>query len=169
VSSAGSESASGTPNLGVALRQAWVGYRRRLDEELARAGFGDRGFPDGRVLRICARGDDVTISSIGRELDMTRQGASKLVASLRERGYVTLRPSPEDAREKRVVLTARARSFLRAQQEAAGRLEAAITSDLGPAAVDGLRQLLDHLGGDEQPRLRDYITESRRRGGAANL
>ena len=160
---------TGVANLGVALRQAWVGYRRRLDEELARAGFGDRGFPDGRVLHICARQADVTISSVGRELGMTRQGASKLVASLRARGYVTLHASPDDAREKRVALTARARELLRVQREAAQRIERAVTADLGPAGVDALRQLLGHLGGDDQPRMSDYIAESRRRGGAADL
>ena len=37
--------------LGAALRQAWVGYHRRLDEAMAAAGFDDHGFPDGRVLR----------------------------------------------------------------------------------------------------------------------
>jgi DNA-binding MarR family transcriptional regulator len=161
---AGSE--TGAANLGVALRQAWVGYRRRLDDELADAGFADRGFPDGRVLHICARGEDVTISSLGRELGMTRQGASKLVASLRARGYVTLHASPDDAREKRVVLTARAREFLRVQREAARRIEQGVGADLGPIALDALRQLLDHLGGADQPRMSDYITESRRRGAA---
>jgi DNA-binding MarR family transcriptional regulator len=165
--SGGEPAGSGAPNLGVALRQAWVGYRRRLDEELGRAGFGDRGFPDGRVLHICGRGADVTISLLGRELGMTRQGASKLVASLRERGYVTLHSSPDDAREKRVVLTARAHEFLRVQREASRRIESAVAAELGPAGVDALRQLLDHLGGEDQPRMSDYIMESRRRGGAA--
>lgn len=169
MSDAGSGSGSGAGNLGAALRQAWVGYRRRLDEELAQAGFGDRGFPDGRVLHICSQREDVTISSIGRELGITRQGASKLVASLRERGYVTLRQSPDDAREKLVVLTARARSFLQLQRDAARRIEDAIASDLGPASFEALRQLLDYLGGPGQPRMRDYIRESRRRGGEADL
>ncbi len=155
--------------LGVALRQAWVGYRRRLDDELAEAGFGDRGFPDGRVLSICATASDVTISAIGRELGITRQGASKLVASLRARGYVTLRPSGADAREKLVALTPRARTFLRVQQEAARRIERRIASELGAEALDVLRVALDLLGGDHQPRLRDYLQESRKRDGTASL
>jgi DNA-binding MarR family transcriptional regulator len=157
------------PGLGVALRQAWVGYRRRIDEELAAAGFGDRGFPDGRVLTICSKESDVTISSIGRELGMTRQGASKLVASLRARGYVTVRPSRADAREKLVALTPRARAFLRVQQEAARRIERSVASDIGADAFNVLRRTLDFLGGDQQPRLRDYLKESRSRGGAAGL
>jgi DNA-binding MarR family transcriptional regulator len=157
------------PGLGVALRQAWVGYRRRIDDQLAEAGFGDRGFPDGRVLTICSKEGDVTISSIGRELGMTRQGASKLVASLRTRGYVTLRPSRADAREKVVVLTPRARAFLRVQQEAARRIERSVASDIGAEAFDVLRRTLDLLGGDQQPHLRDYLKESLSRGGTAGL
>src|SRR5579859_7795430 len=87
--------------LAAALRRAWLGYQLRLDEGLAAAGFGDRGFPDGRVLRICAANPDgTTISQIGRELGITRQGASKTVASLRERRYVIVTPSATSGREK---------------------------------------------------------------------
>src|ERR1039458_2291101 len=88
--------------LGGALRRAWIGYQRRLDEELAAAGFDDRGFPDGRVLRMCSGPAETTIAQIGRELGITRQGASKNVASLRDRGYVTLSASATDGREKTV-------------------------------------------------------------------
>ncbi len=137
---------------------------------MAEAGFGDRGFPDGRVLSICSKVADVTISSIGRELGITRQGASKLVASLRARGYVTLRPSGADAREKFVVLTPRARALPAgpagggAPDRAPGCLGASV-----PRHFDVLRRTLDLLGGDQQPRLRDYLEESRSRGGAAGL
>ena len=155
--------------LGASLRQAWVGYRSQLDGELARAGFADGGFPDGRVLRICNGASDVTISDIGRELGITRQGASKLVASLRTRGYVTLVSSPSDGREKIVALTPRARSFLQTQRDAARRIERRLTSQLGPAPMDALRALLDVLGGDQQPTMRDYLTESLRRGRDGDL
>ena len=132
--------------LGSALRQAWVAYRHQLDAELSAAGFGDRGFPDGRVLRLCTGGSDVTISQIGRELGITRQGASKIVASLRDRGYVTLLTSPTDRREKIVNPTRRAVEFLSAQRDAAQRIEARIRRELGPDAFDGLLGLLDALG-----------------------
>jgi DNA-binding MarR family transcriptional regulator len=141
--------------LGVALQQAWVGYRHELDRELAAAGFGDRGFPDGRVLRLCGDAADVTISQIGRELGITRQGASKIVASLRDQGYVALSPSPTDRREKIVKPTRRAVEFLAAQREAASRIEAQIRSELGAHALDGLYGLLDALdalSGQDAPR-----------------
>ena len=151
---------TGSAPLGGALRRAWVGYRRQLDEELAAAGFGDRGFPDGRVLRLCSGADDVTISQIGRELGITRQGASKIVASLRDRGYVTLSPSPTDGREKIVRPTRRAVEFLAAQRGAARRIEARLRRELGPEAFDSLYQLLDALGGGDQPPLAEYLRQS---------
>lgn len=146
--------------LGGALRQAWLGYRRQLDQELAAAGFGDRGFPDGRVLRLCGGASAMTISHIGRELGITRQGASKIVAGLRDRGYVTLSPSPTDGREKLVKPTRHAVEFLNAQREAARRIEARIRTDLGPDAFDGLGRLLEALGTENEPRPSDPLRGS---------
>jgi DNA-binding MarR family transcriptional regulator len=158
----GRQEASGTrpARLGVALQHAWAGYRRELDRELAAAGFGDRGFPDGRVLRLCSDTAEVTISQIGRELGITRQGASKIVASLRDRGYVALAPSPTDRREKMVKPTRRAVEFLAAQRDAADRIEARIRSELGPDALDGLHRLLDAMGAENAPRRADYLRSS---------
>lgn len=158
----GGEARAGTrpARLGAALRQAWVGYRRQLDQELAAAGFGDRGFPDGRVLRLVGAASDVTISHIGRELGITRQGASKIVASLRDRGYVTLSPSPTDGREKIVRPTRRAVEFLAAQRDAARRIEARIRSEMGPEAFDGLHRLLDVLVTEDEPGLADDLRSS---------
>src|SRR6185312_12740771 len=104
--------------LGPALRRAWVGYQRRLDEELAAAGYADRALPDLRVLRICLRSPETTISQIGRELGITRQGAGKVVATLRDRGYVTLTESATDGREKFVTPTPHALDYLAAHRRA---------------------------------------------------
>ncbi len=152
--------ATGQESLGAALRRAWVGYRRRLDEEMAAGGFSDSRFPDGRVLRICTASAEVTISEIGRELGITRQGASKIVASLRDRDYVTLSASATDRREKIVKPTPRALDFLAAQRKAARRIERELRAELGPAGFDGLYLLLGALGGDEQPRMRDYLSQA---------
>ncbi len=73
-----------SPGLGVALRRAWLGYQLRVDRAMAEAGFGERRFPDGRVLRMCSGEAGSTISAIGRELGITRQGASKVVTHLRD-------------------------------------------------------------------------------------
>ena len=55
---------------------------------MSEMGFGERRFPDGRVLRLCSPEAGSTISGIGRELGITRQGATKVVTHLRESGYV---------------------------------------------------------------------------------
>jgi DNA-binding MarR family transcriptional regulator len=146
--------------LGRGLRQAWIGYQRRLDEEMAAAGFGDRGFPDGRVLRICSRAGETTIAQIGRELDITRQGAAKIVASLRDRGYVTVEASATSGREKTVRLTARAVEYLEAHRKAALRIERHVLAEVGTDGLESLSRLLQALGGEEQPRMLDYLRRS---------
>jgi len=152
----------GRPGLGPALRRAWVGYQRRLDREMAAAGFPDRGFPDGRVLRLCARSDEVTASEIGRELGITRQGAGKIVADLRERGYVTLGSTRSDARQKVIALTPRARDYLAAQRAAARRIEQELTQQVGAEAFGSLFALLEALGDAEDLRARDYLRHALR-------
>jgi DNA-binding MarR family transcriptional regulator len=144
--------------LGGALRSAWVGYQRRLDEAMAAAGFPDRRQPDGRVLRLCARTGQMTASQIGRELGITRQGAGKIVSALHDRGYVTLESSPADGRERVITLTPEAFEYLAAQRAAARRIERDLRDQLGAEAFDSLSALLDALGGKHhQPRMRDYL------------
>ncbi|HEY7135883.1 MAG TPA: MarR family transcriptional regulator [Acidimicrobiia bacterium] len=154
-----SDRASKHGPLGPALRRAWVAYQRQLDDAMADAGFGPRRFPDARVLRMCQRTPEITTSQIGRELGITRQGASKVVASLRERGYVTLKPSPTSGREKIVAVTQRADEYLAAQRKAARAIETRLRRAVGADAFDGLYRLLDAMGIDEDLRMRDYLRE----------
>lgn len=149
------------PQLGVALRRAWVGYQQRLDAEMATLGFADRSLPDARVLRLCARADAITASGIGRELGISRQGAGKIVARLQHRGYVQLDPSPNDARERVVRLTPRAHEYLNAHREAVHRIERDLRVQVGVEALEGLALVLGALTvADNQPRMRDYLRRS---------
>jgi DNA-binding MarR family transcriptional regulator len=143
--------------LGAALRQAWIGYQRLLEEQMAAAGVKRRDFPDGRVLHICARSSDTTISEIGRELAITRQGASKIVGRLRDQGFVKLQTSPDDGREKLVRLTRKATTYLEAQRNAARLIERRLKVELGEEAFDALYDLLELLGSNDTPRLRDFL------------
>lgn len=132
-----------------------------IDQKLAAAGFDDRRFPDGLILRLCRDGREVTISQIGRELSMTRQGASKLVAGLTERGYVTVDKSPTDAREKIVHPTPRARAYLRAATAARRELDAEVRANLGDDAIEALHALIAHLAGTEPSDLAEAWREAR--------
>lgn len=144
--------------LGPALRRGWIGYQVRLDEAMAAAGFGERRFPDGRVLRVCSNPAGSTISAIGREIGITRQGAAKVVAHLSDRGYVSVANSASSGREKSVTVTPRGIKYLEAQRSAAQRIEVELRSALGATGFSALRTLLDALGGKgEQIRMRDYL------------
>jgi DNA-binding MarR family transcriptional regulator len=144
-------------HLGPALRGAWVGYHRRMDAAMDAAGFGDRGFPDGRVLRMCSGPTEMTISEIGRQLGITRQGAAKVVNKLVDLRYVTVRDSPTSGREKIVRPTRRAVGYLSAQRKAARGIERRLRKELGDDGFAALERLLDTLGETEDVRMRDYL------------
>lgn len=143
--------------LGPALRRAWLGYQLRLDAAMADAGFGERRYPDGRVLRLCSGQTGSTISAIGRELGITRQGASKVVWHLRDHGYVAVADSATSRREKSVILTSRGIDYLRVQQAAARAIERELTAALGEEAFPALFTLLGALDPGEQARVRTYL------------
>jgi DNA-binding MarR family transcriptional regulator len=140
-----------TSALGVALRRALAGYRRRMDSELAAAGFADRRFPEGRVLHMCSGPGEITISDVGRMLGITRQGASKIVAGLRARGYLDVTPSPADGREKILTLTPRAAAYLAARRDASRAIEAALRDEIGADGVERFLSYLDALAGETTP------------------
>ena len=146
--------------LGAALRRAWLGYQLRLDRAMADAGFGERGFPDGRVLRVCSNEAGSTISAIGRELGITRQGASKVVTHLFDLGYVVVADSTTSKREKSVVLTPRGVDYLAHQRAAARAIEDELRAGLGDAALSALGALLVSLDAGEEVRLRAYLRRS---------
>jgi DNA-binding MarR family transcriptional regulator len=124
------------------------------------AGFGERRFPDGRVLRLCSGGAGSTISAIGRELGITRQGASKVVGRLSDRGYVTVSESATSRREKSVTLTARGIDYLEVQRTKARQIEDELKIALGDKGFSGLFALLDALDQGEGARMRTYLRSS---------
>ena len=150
---------SGTPDpvypgrtaLGRALRKAMNGYWHLIGAELTAAGFDDRRFPEGRVLAMCARPGETTISDVGRRLGITRQGAGKIVAGLRDRGYLITGPSSSDRREKVLSLTPRAVQFLATVQEAGRAVEAKLRAEVGADGVDQLFRALDVLARHAEP------------------
>jgi DNA-binding MarR family transcriptional regulator len=137
-------------SLGTRLERAAEAYRHRLNRQLEAAGFADHRFPDALISRLCRDGGAVTISQLGRELSMTRQGASKLVTGLSARGYVTIERSAEDAREKVIRPTEQARARLAAAGKARRELDAHLRILLGDEAFRALGALAALLAGPEE-------------------
>jgi DNA-binding MarR family transcriptional regulator len=152
---------SGQSPLGMALQRALAGYRRQMDEQLAAAGFAGRQFPAGRVLRMCAGPGATTISDVGRGLGITRQGASKIVAALREQGYLSVTPSTDDGREKILTLTPRAVDALLASYRAAGAIEKRVRAQIGDDAMEQFFRVLDVIA-DGEPGQPEDRSSSRR-------
>jgi DNA-binding MarR family transcriptional regulator len=146
--------------LGPALRRAWIGYQRRLDRAMADAGFDERRFPDGRVLRLCSDPAGSTISNIGRELGITRQGAGKVVGLLHDRGYVSVADSPTSGREKAVTLTALGTQYLAAQGDAVRTIELQLRQELGEDPLTAIHRLVDILDPGEEVRMRTYLSRA---------
>jgi len=127
---------------GRALRIAWWSYVRRLDADLAAAGFDERRFPMIYMFALYAEPAAMTISQMAGRFAISRQAASKIVAKLRELGYVTVTPSTTDRREKMVELTSRAVEYLTARRRAASALDTEIQSALGGNDFDHLQRVL---------------------------
>jgi DNA-binding MarR family transcriptional regulator len=131
---------------------------------MAAAGFDDRRFPDGRTLRLCSDPGGTTVAQVGRQLGITRQGAAKVVAQLRDRGYVGVADSPTSGREKTVSLTPRGLDYLGAQRRSARAIERKLQTELGAEGVDSLHRLLEVLGAEGEERVSDYLGRTRRPG-----
>ena len=117
---------------------AWWSYVHRIDTELESAGYPERRFAMNYVFALYAQPAPMTISEMGRQFDVSRQAASKIVAELRGDGYVRTTASSTDQREKVVELTARLR--------AAADVDTAIRTRLGDDGFDKLREALQAVG-----------------------
>ncbi|WP_328998851.1 MarR family transcriptional regulator [Kribbella sp. NBC_00709] len=128
-----------------------------LQRRLAAEGFADSRFADGVVFQHLVVGP-VTISTLAEKLGVTQQAASKSVADLSSRGYVSRRPDPADARARIVVLTDRGQAVIAAARKHRAALDAELRRALGDDQVEEARLLLvdviNHLGASPSLRAR---------------
>ncbi len=112
-----------------------------IQEGVARRGFADVRPAHGFAF-VCISGGDATIADVGEYLGITKQAAAQLVRQLEERGYVTRRPHPLDARASLLALTARGAACTRAAEEAAADAVERWRAQLGAARFGHLQQAL---------------------------
>ena len=103
-------------------------YTRQLG--VLRKNFLDSPYSLGeaRVLYEIASGQTPTASEIGRALDLDAGYLSRTLRNFERRGLIVRKPSPNDARQSRLVLTGRGRRIFaplqrRSQHEAGDMLE----------------------------------------------
>jgi DNA-binding MarR family transcriptional regulator len=118
-----------------------------LQRRLAAGGMEDLRFADGVVFQHLVEGPR-SVSSLAERLEVSQQAASKAVADLERRGYLSRAADPDDARAKRVALTARGRAAIEAGRVHRAAIEAELAERLGPQRVDAARQLLNEAVGE---------------------
>jgi DNA-binding MarR family transcriptional regulator len=112
-----------------------------LQRRLAADGMGDVRFADGLVFQHLV-GGPMTIGALAERLEVTQQAVSKSVADLERRGYVERRPDPDDARARRVALTARGEAAIAGGRRHRAAIEAELAERLGPRRVESARRVL---------------------------
>jgi DNA-binding MarR family transcriptional regulator len=146
-------------NLDISLVSLFAGWALadELQRRLAADGFGDVRFADGFVFQHLVDGPQ-TIGALADQLGVTQQAASKSVADLERRGYVTRRADPDDARARQVALTARGEAAIEGGRRHRAAIAEELAARLGPRRVEGARRLLsdvvEHLGAGTAVRAR---------------
>jgi DNA-binding MarR family transcriptional regulator len=112
-----------------------------LQRRLAADGMGDVRFADGLVFQHLV-GGPMTIGALAERLEVSQQAVSKSVADLERRGYVERRPDPDDARARRVALTARGEAAIAGGRRHRAAIEAELAERLGPRRVESARRVL---------------------------
>lgn len=112
-----------------------------LQRRLASDGFEDSRFADGVIFQHLMAGP-ITITALAERLDVSQQAASKSVADLQKRGYLSREPDPADARARLVVLTARGEAVIAAARTHRAALDVELRAALGADRIESARLLL---------------------------
>jgi DNA-binding MarR family transcriptional regulator len=126
-----------------------AGFRTLVDaamEELAR-----RGHPDFRPVHeyalMAIEAGAVSASDLGRSLSVSKQAAAKTIATLERRGYLSVETDPEDARRKKLEVTAKGKDVMRQGAAIFDELRAEWANRIGERRLDEMEADLEALVG----------------------
>ncbi len=134
-------------DLGVLFNLAYGAFVARLHTAMAKAGFQDLGQSFGYVFRLIDA-EPVSLAALATRLQMTPQGALKIVADMEAKGYVERRNHPDDARVRMVALTPRGRTALLTARRFHTAFEAELAVQVGAAQALALRHTLERIVAD---------------------
>ena len=131
-------------DLGVLLAIAYGAFKDRLHAHLESHGYDDLGPSFGYVFRALDESSP-SLGELAERLEITPQGAHKLVAEMIERGYVERRDDEHDARVRRLHLSARGKAALRVARRFHATAEGELIKALGQAKVAAARAVLEAM------------------------
>jgi DNA-binding MarR family transcriptional regulator len=131
-------------DFGILLGLAYQTFTDELRAALEAQGFTDLGSAYGYVFRALAR-EPLHLHELAKRLDITAQGAAKIVNEMAAREYVMRLPDPEDARAKLLRLAPRGRQALAAARRFHSAYERRLVTKLGARSVAATRRVLDAM------------------------
>src|SRR4029077_21284449 len=87
-------------------------------------------------------------AELGRRLALTKQGATRIIESLLERGYIAREPDPRDARRKRLQVTPLGAQVMREGEALFDDLRRQWEQKLGKPELGRLEEQLAMIVGD---------------------
>jgi DNA-binding MarR family transcriptional regulator len=141
-------------HLGQFLGQA---FERAVFEKMETGGFADVKGVHGYVVQRLIEGPQ-SASAMASDLGVTQQAVAKWVAELRALELLTDAPAGEDARERRIQLTAKGNACVKASRDARAKVAKQLEKALGSKAMTKLHarlsDALEALGGLDAVRQR---------------
>jgi len=131
-------------DFGVLLNLAFGAFKAELHGALSRAGFDDIGASFGYVFRLLAD-EPRNLREVAESLGMSAPGALKIVNDMVAKCYVERMEHAEDARQKMLGLTPRARKAMRAAHAFHEQFEAELARRIGVRETQAARRLLEAI------------------------
>lgn len=134
--------------LDVTLLALFAGWAAAEDvrQRLESRGFEGIRFGDGLIFQHLV-GADRTITELATRMEVTQQAASKAVADLQRRGWISLRVDPADARARRVALSERGIAAVEASRIVRAELVAELAAECGSTDLAAARRVLSTMIG----------------------
>lgn len=133
-----------TYDFGILLGLAYRGFVEELHAYLATRGFTDLGPAYGYIVRTVAATPDLRQRDLARQLQITEQGAGRIVDEMVRRRFLGRRTAPGDRRARELRLGPRGEALLRAARGFHARFERRLAATLGRSVTE-TRRVLEHV------------------------
>lgn len=131
-------------DFGVLLNLAFGSFKERLHEHLAGRGFDDLGPSFGYVFRLLEAGPH-SLRQVADLLQITPQGALKIINDMVAKGYVQRGDDEHDGRTKPLRLTDRSIALLRAARRFHKQFETDLVARVGGPQAAAARAALEDI------------------------
>jgi DNA-binding MarR family transcriptional regulator len=131
-------------DFGVLLALSYGAFVAEMRAQLAESGYPDLHRSFGYVARALAE-RPLTLRELSERLDITSQGALKIVDELERTGYLERAADTADRRAKRLVLTKRGKAALAAARAFHRRFEHELARRLGARSAAACRGVLEGI------------------------